>query len=198
MEKRTYSTSEQTKHALAEALKTLMAQKPFDKITIHELTELSGIRRQHFYYHFEDVYDLLRWMFQEEAVSLLHEQDGAQLWQDGLLQVFRYVEANRAVCLCALNSVGRDCLKRFFENDIYSLIHHVVEEIGKDIGVIGDPNSHPDVDLMTHYYVVAVAGMLESWLTGEIDNSPEEIVAFINQIITDHTCGAKMRVDLAK
>lgn len=69
MEKRTYAASDQTKHALAQALKTLMTQKPFDRITIQDITELCGIRRQHFYYHFQDIYDLLRWMFQEDAVS---------------------------------------------------------------------------------------------------------------------------------
>ena len=47
-----------------------MAQKPIDKITIHDITERCGIRRQNFYYHFEDMYDLMRWMFQEEAMSL--------------------------------------------------------------------------------------------------------------------------------
>lgn len=63
MEKRINAASYQTKQALATALKELMTQKPIDKITIHELTERCGIRRQNFYYHFEDVYDLLRWMF---------------------------------------------------------------------------------------------------------------------------------------
>lgn len=77
--------SDQTKRALADALKRLMAQKPVDKISIRELSDLCGIRRQNFYYHFEDVYDLMRWMFQEEAVSLLRRHEGALLWQDGLL-----------------------------------------------------------------------------------------------------------------
>ena len=70
MEKRTYTAADQTKQALAAVLKELMAQKPVNKITIHDITERCGIRRQNFYYHFEDVYDLMRWMFQEEAVSL--------------------------------------------------------------------------------------------------------------------------------
>ena len=52
MEKRTYAASDQTKHALAAALKELMAQRPIDKITIHDITERCGIRRQNFYYHF--------------------------------------------------------------------------------------------------------------------------------------------------
>ena len=63
VERKPNAASDQTKHALAEALKTLMAQKPFDKITIRDISELAGIRRQNFYYHFEDVYDLMRWMF---------------------------------------------------------------------------------------------------------------------------------------
>lgn len=89
-------------------LKDLIAQKPIDKITIHDLTERCGIRRQNFYYHFEDVYDLLNWLFHEEAVALLQQHEGTLLWQEGLLQLFRYIEENRAVCLCALRSVGRD------------------------------------------------------------------------------------------
>ena len=49
MERKPNAASDQTKHALAEALKTLMAQKPFDKITIRDISELAGIRRQNFY-----------------------------------------------------------------------------------------------------------------------------------------------------
>ena len=85
MEKRAYTAANETKHALAAALKELMAQKPLNKITIHDLTECCGIRRQNFYYHFEDVYGLLRWTFEEEALSLLEQHEGALLWQEGLL-----------------------------------------------------------------------------------------------------------------
>ena len=74
MEKKCYVASQQTKWALAAALKKLMAQKPLEKITISELTDLCHIKRQNFYYHFEDIYDLMRWMFQNEAVSLLERR----------------------------------------------------------------------------------------------------------------------------
>ena len=92
MERKPNAASDQTRRALAEALKTLMAQKLMDKITIHDITELCGIRRQNFYYHFEDVYDLMRWMFSEEAVSLLRRHEGTLLWQEGLLQLFQYLD----------------------------------------------------------------------------------------------------------
>ena len=86
-----YAVSEHTKTMLCQALKKKMAQKPLDKITIRELADDCGLKRQAFYYHFEDIYDLVRWMFQQEAVSLLRQHDGALLWQEGLLQLLRII-----------------------------------------------------------------------------------------------------------
>lgn len=129
MEKRTYTAADQTKQALAAVLKELMAQKPVNKITIHDITERCGIRRQNFYYHFEDVYDLMRWMFQEEAVSLLRQHEGALLWQEGLLQLFHYIEDNKAVCLCALAVSWTKSSKTLFRN---RYPHHYPPHSGTD------------------------------------------------------------------
>lgn len=188
------SVSEQTKLQLAAALKILMAQKSMDKITIAELTSLCNIRRQSFYYHFEDIYDLLRWMIENEAISLLKQQEGALLWKEGLLQLFRYLEENRTVCLCALKSVGRDHLRRFFEADIYAIIHRTIEQLTENIGVHNNLDSFVDVEMLTHFYVVALAGMIESWLLGEIDRTPEQLIQFVDVILNDQINGAAARV----
>lgn len=49
--------------------------------------------------------------------------------------------------------------------------------------------------MITHFYVVSTAGLVESWLVGEIDKTPDEIVAFLDQVIHDHTRGAKLRFE---
>lgn len=193
MERKTYAVSDQTKHALAAALKELMLEKPLDKITIQELTSRCGMRRQNFYYHFEDVYDLLRWLFQEEAVSLLQQHEGALLWQDGLLQLFEYLEENRTFCLCALRSVGREHIRRFVEADIYSIIHRTVNQIGEEIGILKQVKA-VDADLVAHFYVVALADLTEDWLTGRVDRTPKELIAFVDQILQDHVRGVKARL----
>lgn len=193
MDEKNISVSEQTKLKLAAALKTLMAQKPMDKITIAELTSMCNIRRQSFYYHFEDIYDLLRWMIQNEAISLLKQQKGALLWKEGLLQLFRYLEENRAVCLCALKSVGRNHLRSFFEADIDAIIHRTIEQLVENIGVRNNLDSFVDVEMLTHFYVMALAGMMESWLLGEIDRTPEQIVQFADVILNDQLNGAAAR-----
>lgn len=192
MEKRTYSVSYETKRALASALKQLMAQKPLEKITIQELTGLCGMKRQNFYYHFEDIYDLLRWMFEEEAVPLLKHREGEQLWQEGILQLFQYLQENRAVCLCALRSLGRGHMKRFFSSEIYTVIHRTIETLGQEIGYTKEDEER-FLDWMTQIYVTALAGIMENWLLGELDYTPEELVSFVDTILQDQIRGAALR-----
>ena len=62
-----------TKIALEASLKELLKKKPFDKITIADLTEDCGISRMAFYYHFKDIYDLVEWVCVEDATRILGE-----------------------------------------------------------------------------------------------------------------------------
>lgn len=107
-----YKTSETTCQAISGALKQLMTQKPLERITVAEIMDTCGMRRQHFYYYFTDIYDLLRWTFEKEALELLQQQQGVSPWQNGFLHLFQYINQNRAVCLCALDSLGKESLKR--------------------------------------------------------------------------------------
>lgn len=111
-----------------------------------------------------------------------------------MVQLFRYLEENKAVCVCALRSVGHDHLRRFFETDIYAVIHRTVEQIGTELGLTGD-SPRADIDLVTHFYVMALAGMMESWLLGELDRTPEELIAFADQLLQDPVLGARLRLE---
>ena len=80
-----------TKLALANALKKLLQKKFLDDITVKELVEECEVNRQTFYYHFQDIYDLLRWFLEHETSEALR---GADCWQDALRAAFRYVQDN--------------------------------------------------------------------------------------------------------
>lgn len=198
MKPRSYSSSDQTKQELAAALKELLQEKPLEKITIHDLTERCGIRRQTFYYHFEDIYDLLCWAFQQEVLPLLEQYDGPQLWQKGLLALFHYLDKNRSLCLCVLRGGGRPYLKRFFEAEVDTLIHNTIEQIGITTGALHTIATEQDVAFMTQFYKVSFAAILESWLLGELDSTPEEFIGFADQMIQDHIRGACLRAEKAQ
>lgn len=194
LDRKSYASSAQTKRAMAAALKELMAQKPVEKISIQEITARCGIKRQNFYYHFEDIYDLMRWMFQEEAVSLLHKREGALLWQEGILQLFQYLEENRAVCLCALKSLGRENIKHSFEADVHAVISRTIVQMAQEQGNIEGNIPVMWPELLTRFYVISMAGMMESWLLGEITQSPQELIDFFDAVLTDFMLGASVRL----
>ena len=104
----------ETKRNLAAALKELMRQKGPDKITIREITEKCGCNRQTFYYHFEDIYDLLKWLYQQDIVMLQNKQKEGNSWQEEILMLLDYLTKNRSVCINTLNSMGYRNLRRFF------------------------------------------------------------------------------------
>ena len=191
MRKRTYEASEAAKREICAALKTLMAQKPLNKISIAEIMQSCGMARQHFYYHFEDIYDAVRWMFDQEAVTLLRQHEGVMLWQDGLLQLFQYLQENRAVCLCALHSISREHLKRFFQTDVHVIIQSTIQRIVMELDYQA---SDEEVDLLTKFYVGALASMIEDWLLGDIRETPEELIRFADQLLKDHVRGAALRL----
>ena len=191
MRKRTYEASEAAKREICAALKALMAQKPLNKITVAEVMQSCGMARQHFYYHFEDIYDAVRWMFDQEAVALLREHEGVMLWQDGLLQLFQYLQENRTVCLCALHSLSREHLKRFFQTDIHAIIQSTIQRIVKKLNYQAPDE---EVDLLTKFYVGALANLIEEWLLGDIQETPEELIRFADQLLKDHVRGAALRM----
>ena len=191
MKKRTYEASYAAKRDICDALKGLMAQKPLGKISVAEVMRVCGMARQHFYYHFEDIYDAMRWLFEEEAVALLREHEGVMLWQDGLLQLFQYLQENRAVCLCALNSLGRDHLRRFFQADVHTIIEGAIRAIAAELH---DQPDDREISLLTKFCVGALATLAEEWLRGEIPESPEDLIRFVDLILRDLVRGAELRL----
>ena len=85
-----------TKQALAAALKEKMKTKPFSKITVQELIEECNVNRKTFYYHFEDIYGLLRWMFEEEAIQVIKQFDLLIDWEDAIGFTCDYIQESNA------------------------------------------------------------------------------------------------------
>ncbi len=188
--------SYRTKAAFAAALKKHMAKKPVNKITIRELIEDCDINRQTFYYHFEDIYGLMKWMFEQDAAVLLEDRENILLWQDGLLQLLYYLEKNRDVCLSALQSVGREHIQHMFYNDLYDLIRQTIEDLGKTLSIPAE-TKEDHIDMLTQFCILSLMGTMEAWLNHEIQKTPEELAAFVDNMIQTVLTGEKVRYGLA-
>lgn len=146
-----------TKQAMCDTLKEIMRHKPFSKITVSELIKECNINRKTFYYHFEDIYGLLKWMLEQEAFEVVKQFDLISDYEDAFNFVLDYVNQNSYFLNCIYDSVGRDELKRFFYKDFIVIIEKVIDECAHDLKVDLSPDYK---DFLCNFYTEAVAGML--------------------------------------
>ena len=83
------------------------------------------------------------------------------LWQDGFLHLFQYINQNRAVCLCALDSLGKESLKRLLEADVSSIVDRAVRQTAEENGL---PAHSLEVEVVICLVTIMMAGAVESWL----------------------------------
>lgn len=70
-----------TKTMLGQSIKELMKKEPLEKITVCDITKNCRLRRETFYYHFIDKYDLIRWIHENEVYNkLVSDFLGAGTW----------------------------------------------------------------------------------------------------------------------
>lgn len=120
--------SNTTKYALESSLKRLLAKKHFDKITIADLTQDCGISRMAFYYHFQDIYDLVEWSCVEDGRKALSGKKTYDTWQEGLTQIFEAVLENKPFIMNVYRAVDKKRVESFLYKLTYQLIVDVVDE----------------------------------------------------------------------
>ena len=120
-------TSMNTKRALAASLRNAMEKKTFSKITVTEIIKECGVNRKTFYYHFQDIYALLKWMVQQDAVEVVKQFDLVSNIEDAIRFVMDYIEKNEHLIACAYDSVGHDIVKSFFYDDFTAITLRYIE-----------------------------------------------------------------------
>lgn len=83
-----------TKRKMAQALKELMAEKPLKRITVQDIVERSHMTRQSFYYHFQDIYEVLELICRYDLVDQIayREEESFSHWMERLMEI---VETNK-------------------------------------------------------------------------------------------------------
>ncbi|GKX68856.1 TetR-like C-terminal domain-containing protein [Inconstantimicrobium mannanitabidum] len=170
--------SQTTKKALATSLKKLSMDRPLDKITVVDIVEDCEVNRQTFYYHFNDIYDLVEWVYLSEATKALGDKKTYDTWQQGFLQLFEYVLNNKAFVNNTYHSVSREHLERYLYNESYNLLIDVVEE-----QAAGIPVREEDKKFIADFYKYAFVGLMVDWIRTGMKVNPEDIISKLDTLI---------------
>lgn len=177
-----------TKQALANILKTMLQTKPLDKITVKDLVEACDINRQTFYYHFQDIYDLLGWIYRTEALASIKNSKSYATWQQGLLTIFTYVQDNKSLCVNTYRSLAREHLEQFLNEVLYQLLGDVVDEITGSQSISGDSKT-----FIIRFYSYAFSGTLLEWIRTGMETPTSMMVDNMSRIMEGNIKSAVKR-----
>lgn len=173
-------TTLNTKKTLAASLKKAMEKKPLSKITVSEIIADCGVNRKTFYYHFQDIYALLKWMLEEEAIEVVKQFDLLVDYREAILFVLDYVKTNKHLLCCAYDSMGRDEMKRFFYSDFIGITSDIIQNTEQQLGI------HVENEFkkfLAHLYTEAIAGMLIDEFTNKDGHAPEKVVEYLSLVL---------------
>ncbi|MHA6530804.1 TetR/AcrR family transcriptional regulator C-terminal domain-containing protein [Paenibacillus sp. BAC0078] len=172
--------SQVTKNALARSLKKLMLTKPLHKITIQQLTADCGVTRHTFYNHFQDIYELLGWVYQTEIIEGLEQYRNAAGWKQGFLSVLYYTQSNKTICLNTFHSLGREHLEKFLYGVIYGVMIKVVDELD----ALEEPRASVQAkEEIADFYTLAILEQVIHWLKAGANSDPAQIVGKVARIM---------------
>lgn len=168
-----------TKRALAVALKELMAEMPFEKITVAHICERCDMHRKSFYYHFKDKYDLVNWIFDTEVAAVVQAENVSPDYDEHwafIERCFEYLYENRNFYRKALEIKGQNSFFDHFREYIRPLFRNRLEVLMR-----GDKFDDFTIDIFTDTMLCTI----ERWLLNKDCMPAKQVVAKIRCFIQD-------------
>ena len=173
-------TTLNTKKTIAASLKKFMEKKPLSKITVSEIVADCKINRKTFYYHFENIQDLLKWMLEQEAIEVVKNFDLLLDYEDAINFVLDYVEENKHILNCAYDSIGSNELNRFFHNDFNSIVMTIINRYEEIMGIEVDNNFRI---FICDFYTEAIVGMIVRLLKNKHPYDRKKLIEYLSLTI---------------
>lgn len=176
-----------TKHTLVDSLKKFMRKKPLSRITISEICNDCGMNRKTFYYHFEDINDMLRWMLEQEALTVVKQFDLLADYEEVIRFIIDYVDANDHILSCVYDTMGREGMKRFFLSDFKNSISVIIEGIETTMNISISPGYK---QFLCDFYTNALSGILLDWFLDRTARTKEEMIDYLALTVKTSLMGA--------
>lgn len=148
-----------TELAIIDAFWQILEDKNYNKITVKDIVEHCQVNRNTFYYHFQDIPDLLEQSITRYADQIIQAEFKANSPMDCLEPLINSMKSRKNAILHIYHSVSRDV---FIEQSNRLIIHFItkyIDTLTTDITI--DPQ---DKNLLIKFYKCACIGIILDWL----------------------------------
>ncbi len=152
-----------TKQAIIYSFKKLMKEKQFDKISISDITNVCNLNRQTFYYHFQDKYELMNWIYYNEIFLPLVKKLENNNYEEAFKNMFTTMYEEKYLYNNALSMNTEYGFKQY----LYSVLEELIKM-----------NSQNKKSQDIKFYTYGLVGLIIEWIQTGMKESPEELASW--------------------
>lgn len=175
----------QMKEMIADAFIELAKKKEIDKITVKNLVDHCGISRQSFYYHFQDIFEVIEWQIcrMEEEVSGACRNAGSV--EEAIKIMIRCFEENMDIIERFQESQKRTFIERTVIDSLQDRMLKKVREV-----VIDRPIriSSSDAEAVFQFCTFGITGLIMRYCksgSSNVDELVRQILMILKRVMPD-------------
>jgi len=176
---RSMADAVQTKRAIADSLKALSKEKPFDKISVGDIAAYCNVNRQTFYYHFQDKYDLLTWIYYEDYYKPSLEGLSFDTWDSCMERMLVLLREDKVFAVNTIKHAGEDMI-RIFLKDTENILGSAIDLIKNNPELAGGFMNAVDTEeqrFIARFFAYGVCGIIMEWVQTGMKEDPGEIAS---------------------
>ena len=162
---------QKTEVLLCKAFMELMKKYPFPKITIQKIASACGVNRQTFYYHYDNIYDLMASAFEYELITECHLFDEAS-WEGVMVSFLRWMKENRAI----IKNIITYTEARYLRQAMYPLITKSMENQYRP-NLIVHHNTEFDDEFLKRFLALGITQYIVEWAENDFKENINDLVS---------------------
>lgn len=169
-----------TKNQIMEVFMDLMEEKPFNEITISDITERCNLNRLTFYYHFQDKYDLLNQTIDLMIMYPFMKDLTFENWPDHLCYALETIKAHKKYCMNAFSSDNGE-----FMEHIGAIISQLFTDLFEEMPNVSRTDTE-NKTFLADFLSYGIVGTVNHWMRTGIKGEPREIVRKLERMTEEY------------
>lgn len=167
-----------TKDLIRSEFIKLLNKKPLHNVTVTELAKQCKIERKTFYYHYENLTELIKEIFDEELDQVIEEYNETLSWEEGFILATKFILDNKK----AIKHMYESDYKIDLERYVFSISGEIMNKyVSRQAEMTRAQET--DVKLIAYFYQCALSSALIQWVATDMKTDPKAVTRRMGELM---------------
>lgn len=167
-----------TKNLIKQEFIKLLNKKSLHNITVTEIAKQCKIERKTFYYHYENLPQLVKEIFDEELEDVIKEFNETLSWEESFISAEKFILENKKVVKHMYESDYKVELEKYIFSISGEIMRKYVRRVAKDTKA-----QEIDIKLIAYFYQCALSSSLVEWVATDMKTDPKLVTRRLGKLM---------------